>query len=289
MAFADELADWLRRPRIEPLRDGVRVVVAGPPNAGKSSLYQCHSRDPSGLSSPTFQGPRATHIEVPMALAGVPFVLTDTAGLRDTDDRVEADRRRAARARLIDAADILLWLGEPSDAPDHPRLIRGPLHAATCLAVQPCRAVTAVSRVTGQGSTALLARLVELWRDRFFPARTRLALNRRQAGRLAEADSALRRAASTRRHRGCGRPFAPRESAFDRLTGRAGVEDMLDASVRAVLPGQIDVSRGTCRVFHGSGTGMTSRSMYDVLVIGAGHAGCEAAAAAARRGARVGL
>ena len=36
--LADELAEWLARPRVEPLRDGVRVVVAGPPNAGKSSL-----------------------------------------------------------------------------------------------------------------------------------------------------------------------------------------------------------------------------------------------------------
>ena len=71
--------------------------------------------------------------------------------------------------------------------------------------------------------------------------------------------------------------------AFDRLTGRAGVEDVLDALFGALLPRQVTL-------FHVKRSiALRRAAMYDVLVIGAGHAGCEAAAAAARRGARVGL
>ena len=49
---------------------------------------------------------------MPLSLAGVPILLTDTAGLRATDDEVEAIG--VARAeRLVEAADVLVWLGDP--------------------------------------------------------------------------------------------------------------------------------------------------------------------------------
>ncbi len=82
---------------------------------------------------------------------------------------------------------------------------------------------------------------------------------------------------------------AARAAAFDRLTGRAGVEDVLDA-----LFGRFCLGKMMFHVKRSRDAALAEASslddrMHDVLVIGAGHAGCEAAAAAARRGARVGL
>ena len=80
---------WLDRPRTEPLKDGVLVVVAGPPNAGKSSLINAIVGEDRVIVT-DIPGTTRDHIEVPVSLGGVPLRLTDTAGLRDTDDRIEA-------------------------------------------------------------------------------------------------------------------------------------------------------------------------------------------------------
>src|SRR6476620_7969186 len=121
-AFAAELQRWLDRPRAERLKDGVLVVVAGPPNAGKSSLINAIVGEDRIIVSDV-PGTTRDHIEVPLALGGVPLRLTDTAGLRSTDDRVEAIGVERAE-RIIDAADVLVWLGEPAGAPPHPRSIQ---------------------------------------------------------------------------------------------------------------------------------------------------------------------
>ena len=102
-------------PRVEPLRDGVRVVVAGPPNAGKSSLVNALAGQERAIVT-AIPGTTRDHIEVPLAIDGVPIVLVDTAGLRDSDDAVEAIGVGRAAAR-VERADMLLWLGEPATRP----------------------------------------------------------------------------------------------------------------------------------------------------------------------------
>ena len=99
-ALAAELSSWLDRPRAEPLKNGVRVVVAGPPNAGKSSLLNAIAGEDRAIVT-DIPGTTRDHIEVPLSLDGVPIVLTDTAGLRETDEPVE--RIGVDRARLIQA------------------------------------------------------------------------------------------------------------------------------------------------------------------------------------------
>src|SRR3982750_3412437 len=88
-ALAAELRSWLERPRVERLKDGVRVVVAGPPHAGKSSLLNAIAGEERAIVT-DIPGTTRDHIEVPLSLAAVPVLLTDTAGLRESSDEVEA-------------------------------------------------------------------------------------------------------------------------------------------------------------------------------------------------------
>ena len=224
--LASELKAWLERPRIEPLKDGVRVVVAGPPNVGKSSLINAIAGQERAIVTDT-PGTTRDHIEVPLALDGMPILLTDTAGLRESDEVVERIGIDRARS-LVESADVLVWLGEPDEAPRHPRLIR--VHARSDLAGRheaPASSI-AVSSVTGEGLNSLLAHVAELTRT-LLPAEDAIALNRRQASELAEAHGALDAAAPTTDFVLLAEHLRSVRAAFDRLTGQAGVEDVLDA------------------------------------------------------------
>jgi len=225
-AFAAELQRWLDRPRAERLKDGVLVVVAGPPNAGKSSLINAIVGEDRIIVSDV-PGTTRDHIEVPLALGGVPLRLTDTAGLRSTDDRVEAIGVDRAE-RLIDAADVLVWLGDPAGAPLHPRVIR--VHPKSDLPDR--RGVPegslAVSVLSGEGLGELTTEIEGLAHS-VLPAEDSIALNRRQAAHIAEAAQALLLAADVRETVLFAENLRVARTAFDRLTGRAGVEDVLDA------------------------------------------------------------
>lgn len=225
-ALSDELKAWVDRPRVEPLKDGVLVVVAGPPNAGKSSLVNAIAGEEKAIVTDV-PGTTRDHVEVPLAIEGVPIRLTDTAGLRDTKDRVEAIGVERA-SRLVEAADVLVWLGEARDVPDHPRRIL--VHSKADLpsrAVAPDGAV-AVSSTTGAGLAVLIERIGAFARA-VLPGEDSLALNRRQAAHIGEAAGALSRAASARELVLVAEELRLARGAFDRLSGRAGVEDVLDA------------------------------------------------------------
>jgi tRNA modification GTPase len=224
--LADELADWLDRPRVEPLKDGVRVVVAGPPNAGKSSLINAIAGQERAIVT-EIPGTTRDHIEVPLSVAGIPILLTDTAGLRESSEPVE--RIGVDRARnLVETADILLWMGEPDDSPACKGLVR--VHGRSDLPSRrdvPSGSLP-VSSTTGEGLSELLELVGRLSRT-LLPAEGELGLNRRQATHIAEVRDALA---------GPGRDgdivliaenLRVARAALDRLTGRAGVEDVLDA------------------------------------------------------------
>jgi tRNA modification GTPase len=226
-ALAAELRAWLERPRVERLKDGVRVVVAGPPNAGKSSLLNAIAGEERAIVT-AVPGTTRDHIEVPLSLGGVPILLTDTAGLRESADAVETIGVERA-ARLVEVADVLLWLGEAADAPGHPRLIR--VHAKADLAGRESASEgsIAVSSVTGEGLSKLLRRIEALARGGLLPAEDAIALNRRQAAQLEDARDALEHALGARDPVLIAEDLRLARSAFDRLTGRAGVEEVLDA------------------------------------------------------------
>ena len=225
-SLAQELATWLERPRVEPLKDGVRVVVAGPPNAGKSSLINAIAGEERAIVT-DIPGTTRDHIEVPLSLEGVPVLLTDTAGLRESEEVVE--RIGIARARtLVEGADVVVWLGEPKDAPDHPRVIK--VHPRADLPGRETapEGAQSVSSVTGQGLAVLLQRTLHLAAS-VLPGENAIALNRRQAAHVAEALDALTAASASQDFVLAAENIRSARAAFDRLTGRAGMEDVLDA------------------------------------------------------------
>ncbi|MEO7751341.1 MAG: tRNA uridine-5-carboxymethylaminomethyl(34) synthesis GTPase MnmE [Sphingomicrobium sp.] len=223
-ALAAELGEWLARPRVEPLRDGVRIVVAGPPNSGKSSLVNAIAGEDRAIVT-SLPGTTRDQIDVPLSIGGMAVVLTDTAGLRQTTDVVEAIGVARARA-LVDAAEILLWLGDPDGAPDHPNLIL--IHARADVRGPAPSGAIPVSAKTGDGIAQLLEQMTALASPLLGDGGA-IALNRRQARHIAEAQCALADAGLASDILLVAENLRSARMAFDLLTGRAGVEDVLDS------------------------------------------------------------
>lgn len=96
------------------VREGIRVALAGPPNAGKSSLLNALARSEIAIVTDEAGTTRDVR-EVPLDIKGQLFILLDLAGLRETDSKAEAEGvRRAYQA--IEHADIVLWLIAPDTA-----------------------------------------------------------------------------------------------------------------------------------------------------------------------------
>jgi len=225
-SLAEELARWLALPRAEPLKDGIRVVVAGPPNSGKSSLINALAGQERAIVT-SIPGTTRDLVEVPLALGGMPIVLTDTAGLRETEDEVERIGVDRARSRAA-SADVLIWLGDAENAPSGDRVIR--VHGRSDLPGRQSAPTgyLAVSSVNGDGLSDLAARIQSLGRT-LLPSEGEVALNARQTVALEEAYDALTVGSVSNEISVLAESLRSARLAFDRLTGGAGVEDMLDA------------------------------------------------------------
>jgi tRNA modification GTPase len=221
-ALSLEIAAFLERPSAERLRDGVRTVVAGPPNSGKSSLLNVLVQREAAITS-AVAGTTRDLIEVPTAIAGVPFLLIDTAGLRESADEIETLGVARALASVAEA-DLVLWLGDPADAPDPARTI---LVQSKCDLTLPERqADVRVSALTGAG----IGELVGAMSSRalaLLPAEGEVAANARQRQAMAQALIHLGEADSTDMII-AAEALRQARLELDRITGRAGVEDMLD-------------------------------------------------------------
>lgn len=220
--LADAIDAVVERPPVERLRDGVRVVLAGPPNAGKSTLLNAMAGREAAIVSP-IAGTTRDRIEVPVVRDGIAWVLTDTAGLAEaTDDAIEAIGIERARAALTEA-DLVLWLGD-DEAPDgaiavHARAdIRGPAPDGSI----------AVSAKTGEGLDLLWSRMAAA-ASNLLPPPDMVALNRRQRMLCITAAQALRDAAGESDLLLAAEYLRSARRAFDAITGRADVEAMLDA------------------------------------------------------------
>ena len=170
---ARRIVDGLLNEIVEPLkgkgerlRDGVRIVIAGAPNAGKSSLMNALAKRDVAIVSEE-AGTTRDVIEVHLDLGGVPVILTDTAGLREAAGKVEAEGVRRALARA-EAADVVLWLVDataPIWEPPTALKAKSCVVALNKIDLAPeageGRSAIPVSARTGQGLERVIAALEE--------------------------------------------------------------------------------------------------------------------------------
>jgi tRNA modification GTPase len=221
-ALAFEMQALLQRPPAERLRDGLRVVIAGPPNSGKSSLINILAEREAAIIS-AVPGTTRDVIEAPTIIAGLPFLLTDTAGLRESEDEIESIGVERARARLV-SADLVLWLGDPAEAPERERTI---LVQSKCDLPEPAReADIRVSAQSGHGIQALVDLMAHRARS-LLPAEGETSANARHREAIGAALGHLREARASDMLI-AAEALRQARLELDRITGRAGVEDMLD-------------------------------------------------------------
>ena len=224
-ALAAEVTEVTAQPSVERVRDGVRVVLAGPANSGKSTLINALTGRDTAIVSP-IAGTTRDRIEAPVSRNGIAYVIIDTAGLAyETKDIVEQIGIERAQSAIA-AADVLLWLG---DSPPAREAIW--LHARadeTQRSAMPVGPVLAVSGRAGGGILELWS-LIEAAAKRLLPSMSQVALNARQRALACEAADALAAASQANDPLIVAEELGTARRAFDKVTGRSDTEAMLDA------------------------------------------------------------
>ena len=219
--LTSSIADSRRAARI---RDGLTIAVSGPPNSGKSSLVNVLCMRDAAIVT-AIAGTTRDPIEVPIDLGGVAAMLVDTAGLRDTDDPIEAEGIRRARARVADA-DLVIQVVEtsPIDGPPDGLLV---VNKADLGTVAPPGAFL-VSATRGDGIAALRAHLANWAATVTRPGEPALLGHARHRVAFADAAAALQEAADTNDVVLRAESLRRAANAFGRIAGRVDVDDVLD-------------------------------------------------------------
>ncbi|MDF0496094.1 tRNA uridine-5-carboxymethylaminomethyl(34) synthesis GTPase MnmE [Bradyrhizobium yuanmingense] len=247
-ALHDEITKVLAaQGHSERLREGLVVAIAGEPNVGKSTLINQLARREVAIVSP-HAGTTRDVIEVQLDLDGYPATVIDTAGIRETDDPVEQEGVRRARARADDA-DLVLWLVEGGQAvdPDTMRsrwtsadraapsgggsvwIVRNKIDLGGAGRAKPSEFGISASR--GDGIPELVEALVKFASEFFGTTEGAMVTRARQRELLSRASDSLRRSLDLVGH---GEELAAEELraaayALGRLLGRVDVEDVLGA------------------------------------------------------------
>jgi tRNA modification GTPase len=239
----------------ERLREGLRVAIAGPPNAGKSTLFNRLARREAAIVSP-FPGTTRDVLEVHLDLGGYPVAVLDTAGIRETEDPIEREGVRRASEQAA-SADLVLWLVD-----------------ATAIAAQMEGAVAQATRVPAGSALWVLVNKIDLlgsdeiariesgfdreltihllssrtaagldelvnalgqFAEHYFPSEPALVTRERQRRHLQETLLALRgaeQAALEGREEIMAEQLRLATCALGKLLGRVDVEDILDVIFR---------------------------------------------------------
>jgi tRNA modification GTPase len=226
-----QLADGRRG---EIVREGLHLAVVGPPNAGKSSLLNALARRDIAIVS-EMPGTTRDVLEARLDLGGYLVVAADTAGLRETEEAIEAEGVRRALARA-EHADIVLLLLDGTAA--HPLaslpdpLIAGALKVwnKADLPWPAPREGLKISVRTGEGLDALLAALMD--QVRAHVGESALVTRARHRDALGDAAEALARAGEGQSPELVAEDLRLALRAIGRITGRVDVEDLLDVIFR---------------------------------------------------------
>ena len=229
--------------RSERLRDGLVVAIAGPPNVGKSTLMNQLARREVAIVSP-HAGTTRDVIEVQLDLDGYPVTVIDTAGIRETEDPVEQEGVRRARARAA-GADLVLWLFD-AGAPETPShdgapvwLVRNKIDLnAGAASTGPDQ--FRISAARGDGVADLISAMVAFARDYFGAGESGLIGRERQRKLLDDSAGSLRRSLEAIDG---GEELVAEELrraalSLGKLLGRVDVEDILDVIFREFCIGK---------------------------------------------------
>ena len=235
--------------RLASVREGFRIAILGPPNAGKSSLMNRLARREAAIVSP-IAGTTRDVVEVRLVLAGYPVWVADTAGLREASDAIEAEGVRRALARA-EEADLRIWVSDATErvsgaggvsretvlADGHAR--SGDLHVfnkADLIGAAPPEAggedVCLVSAKSGAGFDLLERRLAQVVRQRLEADEAPLVTRARHRELVEEALAAVERGLEAARI-GIGAELVSEDlrlaaRALGRITGSIDAEDLLD-------------------------------------------------------------
>lgn len=219
----------------EIVRDGLNIVIAGAPNAGKSSLLNALARRDVAIVT-DIAGTTRDVLTVELSLAGFVVRLSDTAGLRDTDDVVEREGVRRARSSL-EKADLVLLVAE------HPDDVDNIAYAGSAPAIKVASKIdknpelwdrvtefVLTSTVTGQGLNVLIDAMSAHLPDMASSAAFAVPTRRRHVECLEQAKLALTASLQSNSLDLDIRAEYLRQAAdsLGRITGRVDVEDLLD-------------------------------------------------------------
>ena len=218
------IEEWRSRPAIERLAAGYVVVLAGPPNSGKSTLFNAITRSDAAIVTPV-AGTTRDVLERRVVVDGATLTFIDTAGLRiaqdDQIERIGIERARSAMTR----ADRVLWLGTEGEGPEGALEVESKSDRA---GVRRKSAAIVVSGLMGEGVDRLVALLIE-------EAKASVAqslegtINHRQRALLTVLARHLDNALNETDMLLCGEELRLAREAMDRLTGRSSTDHMLDA------------------------------------------------------------
>jgi tRNA modification GTPase len=239
--------------RGERLREGLWVAIAGPPNAGKSTLLNRLARREAAIVSP-HAGTTRDVIEVHLDLAGYPVNLLDTAGFNEaSQDPIEQEGMRRAKD-VMGRADLVLWMTDAPEAGDSladlslsPSASRWRVVNKIDLLDTPLTVDSApdrfpISATAGVGVEELVAALVRFAQESFRHSEPALVTRERQRAQLGQVMTALREAMA-RVEQGAGEELVAEDlrhalMGLGRLTGRVDVEEVLDVIFREFCVGK---------------------------------------------------
>jgi tRNA modification GTPase len=250
--LADEIASACAGAG-ERLREGLRLAIAGPPNAGKSTLFNRLARREAAIVSP-FPGTTRDVLELHLDLGGFPVTVLDTAGIRETDDPVEREGVRRATEQAA-GADLILWVVDARVASVRDRSslrnsVEAPAGTSLWRVVNkidllpegetvPLRGteregVHWISSATGAGVDELVCAIGRFCEE-FFSPEPALVTRERQRLLLQETGGALRgaqSAAAEGREEIVAEHLRLATRSLGKLLGRVDVEDILEVIFR---------------------------------------------------------